>query len=176
MIREGSLPAVYRLAPFTLSILLILLYFQPCTAQETPIPQARPSLQAPQHPLLAEKIQVIVENHLGVRYQRGGSSKKGVDCSGFVRLVWRNVYGIDLPYIAARQFSMPIFRDITPEDLKTGDLIFFSPTTRKKRINHVGIYLANGRFAHAIERKGVTISSLQNRYWKTRIFSTKRMD
>lgn len=130
-----------------------------------------------QHRLsLSENLKKIIEKHLGVPYRRGGSSKKGVDCSGFVRLIFRNLYGIDLPYVAATQYTMPIFKNVTFEDLRTGDLIFFSPTTKKKRINHVGIYLVDGHFAHALERRGVIISSLNNRHWKSRIFSTKRLD
>jgi len=166
---------VYHSVKFVISILLLFSFSQSAVAQE-PIKLTSPSLQAPQYLPLSEKIKDIVENHLGVRYRRGGSSKKGVDCSGFVRLVYRKVYGIDLPYIAARQFTMPIFNNITRGDLRTGDLIFFSPTTRKKRINHVGIYLVDGHFAHALERRGVIISSLNNRHWKSRIFSAKRFD
>jgi len=167
---------VYLIVKVATSILLIFSIFQPAIAQEKPIKVASPSLHAPKYLSPSEKIKEIVENHLGVRYRRGGSSKKGVDCSGFVRLVYRTVYGIDLPYIAARQFTMPIFKNITLGDLRTGDLIFFASTTRKKRINHVGIYLVDGHFAHAIERKGVIISSLHNRHWKSRIFSSKRFD
>ena len=167
---------MYRLAKFAISILLVFSFYHPSAAQETPIKVTRPSLHSPQYLSLPEKIRKLVENHLGVRYRRGGSSKKGVDCSGFVRLIYRKVYGIDLPYMAATQYAMPIFKNITLGDLRAGDLIFFSPTSRKKRINHVGIYLAGGHFAHALERRGVIISSLNNRHWKSRIFSTKRFD
>ena len=166
---------MYHSVKFVISILLLFSFSQSAVAQE-PIKEPSPSFQAQHYLSLSENIKKIVENHLGVRYRRGGSSKKGVDCSGFVRLVFRNLYGIDLPYIAATQYTMPIFKKITFEDLRTGDLIFFSPTTRKKRINHVGIYLVDGHFAHALERRGVIISSLNNRHWKSRIFSAKRFD
>ena len=124
---------------------------------------------------LDEKILKEVNKYLGVRYLRGGSSKRGVDCSGFVRLIYRNIFGIDLPYIAAYQSTLPIFGRISVSDLKTGDLIFFSPTVRKKRISHVGIYLSDGDFAHSIRKKGVSISNLENRHWKSRIIFTKRL-
>jgi len=122
-----------------------------------------------------DKIQKEVEKYLGIGYRKGGSSRLGVDCSGLIRLIYRNVFGIDLPYISSYQCSLSIFKNVSVEKLKTGDLIFFSPTVNKKRINHVGIYLSDGHFAHAIRRKGVIISSLENQHWKSRIISTKRI-
>ena len=120
-----------------------------------------------------DQIREEVKKYLGVKYRRGGSSKRGVDCSGFVRLIYRNIFDVDLPYIAAYQYSLPIFKKVSLEKLRTGDLIFFSPN--KKRINHVGIYLSGGRFAHALSKWGVIISNLENRYWKSRIYSTNRI-
>ena len=120
------------------------------------------------------RIRNEVNKYLGVKYRRGGSSKRGVDCSGFVRLIYRNVFGVDLPYIAAYQSALPIFKKVSVKELKAGDLIFFSPNNRKKRINHVGIYLSDGFFAHALSKRGVIISSLENRYWKSRIYTTIR--
>jgi cell wall-associated NlpC family hydrolase len=171
-----GLHAVYRLITLTISILLVFSFFHHAIAQEMSITEPGPSFQAQHYLMLSENIKKIVENHLGVRYRRGGSSKKGVDCSGFVRLIFRKLYGIDLPYVAATQYTMPIFKNIALGDLQIGDLIFFSPTTKRRRINHVGIYLADGHFAHALEKRGVIISSLNNRHWKSRIFSTKRFD
>jgi lipoprotein Spr len=116
-----------------------------------------------------------VSKHIGVRYKRGGSSKSGMDCSGFVRFVYRHIFHIDLPYIAAYQSRLSIFDDISFEDLKTGDLIYFTRTPKKQKINHVGIYLAGGEFAHAIESKGVTVSSLDVPHWKVRVKKIKRI-
>ena len=121
---------------------------------------------------IEDKIRNEVKKYLGVKYRRGGSSKRGVDCSGFVRLIYRNVFGVDLPYIASYQYSLPIFKKVSVEKLRIGDLIFFSPNNKKKRINHVGIYLSDGHFAHALRKWGVIISNLENRYWKSRIYST----
>ena len=118
------------------------------------------------------RIRNEVNKYLNVKYRRGGSSKRGVNCSGFVRLIYRNVFGVDLPYITAYQSALPIFKKVSVEKLRIGDLIFFSPNNKKKRINHVGIYLSDGHFAHALRKWGVIISNLENRYWKSRIYST----
>jgi lipoprotein Spr len=124
---------------------------------------------------LDDQILREVSNHIGVRYKRGGSSKSGMDCSGFVRFIYRHVFHVDLPYIAAYQSRLPIFDDIPFEELRTGDLIYFSRTPKKKKINHVGIYLADGEFAHAIEAKGITVSSLSEPHWKVRVKKIKRI-
>lgn len=124
---------------------------------------------------LDDRILQEISKHMGVRYKRGGSSKSGMDCSGFVRLIYRHIFHLDLPYIAAYQSKLSIFDDISFEKLKTGDLIYFSRTPESKKINHVGIYLADGEFAHAIEKKGVTVSNLSKPHWKVRVKKIKRI-
>ncbi|MBX9449881.1 MAG: C40 family peptidase [Taibaiella sp.] len=49
------------------------------------------------------------------------------------------------------------------DELREGDLVFFK--IRSRAISHVGIYLADGKFAHASSSKGVVISSLDQDYW-----------
>jgi len=121
-----------------------------------------------------EEIRNEIVKWVGIPYLRGGSSKRGVDCSGFVRLIYKAVFGLDLPHKARYQSSLPLFSKVSESGLRTGDLIFFSPTVRKRGINHVGIYLSDGRFAHAVRKKGVTISSLREAHWRSRIMSFKR--
>jgi len=127
-------------------------------------------------PGFEDRILQEVSKYIGVRYKRGGSTKAGMDCSGFVRLVYRHIFNVDLPYVAASQFRLSIFDVIPFEELKTGDLIFFSRTPKRKKINHVGIYLADGEFAHALESTGVTVSSLSEPHWKIRVKKIKRIN
>ena len=124
---------------------------------------------------LDDRILQEVSHHIGVRYKRGGSSKSGMDCSGFVRLIYRHIFHIDLPYIAAYQSMLSTFEDIPFEKIRTGDLIYFSRAPEGKKISHVGIYLSDGEFAHAIESKGVTISNLSETHWKVRVKKVKRL-
>lgn len=122
----------------------------------------------------SEYFQSELDKYLGIPYIRGGSTEKGFDCSGFVRQVYKEYFGIDLPHKSSSQSSLPFMQKVDRSDLLTGDLIFFSTTGKNKRINHVGIYLSDGRFIHAA-RGGVTISSLDNSYWKARFFVAKRV-
>ena len=124
---------------------------------------------------LDDRIMQEVSKYIGVRYKRGGSTKAGMDCSGFVRLVYRHIFHVDLPYVAASQSRLAIFDDIPLSELRTGDLIYFSRTPKREKINHVGIYLADGEFAHAIEAKGVTVSNLSEPHWKVRVKKIKRI-
>lgn len=112
-----------------------------------------------------------MKEYLGIPYRSGGTSFNGMDCSGFARTVYSNLFGIELPHNSAAQFSFPKLEKIDEDELQTGDLVFFS---RKKRINHVGVYLGEGNFIHASSSKGIVISSMDDKYWKSRMVGTKR--
>jgi hypothetical protein len=115
-----------------------------------------------------------LDKYIGTPYIKGGTTDKGFDCSGFVRQVYMEFFGIDLPHKSSSQSSLPYMQKVSKDELITGDLIFFSTKGKNKRINHVGIYLSDGRFIHAANG-GVTISSLDSSYWKTRFFVAKRI-
>ena len=115
-----------------------------------------------------------VRKYLGIPYRLGGSSKKGMDCSGLVKHIYLRVFGIELPRHSSRQSSFPMLAKVPEDELTPGDLIFFSSNRKKKRISHVGIYLSDSNFIHAVRTKGVTISSLKNQYWRSRVRAMKR--
>lgn len=106
----------------------------------------------------------------GVRYQLGGLSKRGIDCSGFVYITYRSRLGVHLP--RTTQLQSKLGKEISQRNLKTGDLVFFR-TGRATR--HVGIYLENNKFLHASLSQGVTISHLDNTYWKSNYWKSVRI-
>lgn len=106
----------------------------------------------------------------GTRYRVGGLSRKGIDCSGFVYLTYQELLGINLPRSADEQATLG--KQVETEELRTGDLVFFK-TGRRGR--HVGIYLDSGRFMHASTTKGVTISSMSDRYWSRKYWKATRL-
>jgi hypothetical protein len=122
----------------------------------------------------SDNFQNQLDKYIGIPYRRGGSTEKGFDCSGFVRQVYSEFFGLDLPHQSRSQSSLPFMQKITKDDLITGDLVFFATGKKNKRINHVGIYLSDGRFIHAA-KGGVTVSSLDSSYWKARFFVAKRV-
>ena len=112
----------------------------------------------------------FVYDWIGTPYHFGGSSRKGIDCSGFTKQLYSEVFNMDL-----ERSSRDIFSMVTPvrkEDLQEGDLVFFKIHSR--RISHVGIYLGNNRFAHASSR-GVAISSLDDSYYRRYFYRGGRM-
>lgn len=111
-----------------------------------------------------------VSKWLGTPYKFGGSSLKGTDCSGMVMQIYKQVYSLPLERNSAMMCEKNCKR-ISKNSLSEGDLVFFSTTKTKAKINHVGIYLKEGYFVHASSSKGVIISSLNEPYY-TRAFIT----
>jgi len=166
---------MHILVRFALSLLVMMLFIPHAMAREKARSLPEQILEASRNASFIEKISREVKKYLGVRYRAGGSSEKGFDCSGFTRVIYRRVFGIDLASTVRGQYSMPIFHTVSLEELSAGDLVFFSRTVRKKKLSHVGIYLSNGYFAHAAVKKGVTVSSVKETHWKSRILSARSM-
>ncbi|SES62663.1 lipoprotein Spr/probable lipoprotein NlpC [Nitrosomonas marina] len=106
----------------------------------------------------------------GVRYRLGGISKNGIDCSGFVYLTFKSKMDIHLPRTTRQQSKMG--KVIQKHELNAGDLVFFrtGPTSK-----HVGIYLEKNKFLHVSQKKGVTISRLDNVYWRAKYWKSVRV-
>ncbi|MDT8311831.1 MAG: NlpC/P60 family protein [Methylophaga sp.] len=151
----------WPLSALMLSVIFILSNCQ--SAHKAPVsdrieitPPLEYSQQRQRDPLL-EKLYQQHEKWYGTPYQLGGNNRKGIDCSGFVQVTYRDVFGVDLPPTTTQQFrSGP---RINRSELKTGDLVFF------RHGRHVGIYLENQKFLHASTTRGVMISDMKNPYW-----------
>jgi lipoprotein Spr len=108
----------------------------------------------------------ISSKWLKTPYKMGGNSKKGVDCSGFVNAVYKDVYKKTLNRSTANIFKKDIAK-VELSNLNEGDLVFFRTGKGDKKVpNHVGIYLKDGKFIHASTSKGVIVSSLDEQYYK----------
>lgn len=109
---------------------------------------------------------------LGTRYHFGGDSRSGIDCSAFVRQVYRSSFNVELPRTAEMQAGLGLTVD--KRQLQFGDLVYFH-TARHAWISHVGIYIGEGLFANASSSKGVTVASLESKYWQKRYLFSKRL-
>ncbi len=98
----------------------------------------------------------IIDDYLGAPYKEGGSTTNGIDCSGLVRSVFYELDGRSLPPDVRRLYQTGT--SVEREDLEFGDLVFFAFGTRG--VSHVGIFIGNGKFVHASEKRGVIVSSL----------------
>ncbi|MDB5196083.1 MAG: hypothetical protein JWP88_453 [Flaviaesturariibacter sp.] len=113
----------------------------------------------------------IIEDWWGTKYHLGGTDKTGIDCSAFTHALYDTLYNINLPRTSRDQAQF--LASVAPEDLKEGDLVFFSAGAA---ITHVGFYLQNNRFVHASTSEGVTISNLNDSYWAKRFVGIGRYD
>lgn len=106
----------------------------------------------------------------GASYRSGGTSKRGVDCSGFVYLTFRDKLGVDLPRTTKQQSRTG--RGVGRKGLAAGDLVFFKTGLFKR---HVGIYTGGGQFIHASASQGVTRSRLSDSYWSRVFWKARRV-
>lgn len=132
---------------------------------------SRPTINKPLDPSNMRKALYSHYNEWqGVRYQYGGLSRQGIDCSGFVHLTFKSKLGMNLPRTTWMQAR--IGQEIRQNDLRAGDLVFFRTG---KASNHVGIYLEKNKFLHASQKKGVTISRLDDIYWRSNYWKSVRI-
>lgn len=108
----------------------------------------------------------------GTRYRLGGNSKSGIDCSGFMQVTFRELFGIHLPRTTTEQAQKG--KQIPKSQLRTGDLVFFK-TGRGPNGKHVGVYVKNGQFLHASSKKGVIYSDMNSPYWSKVFWQARRL-
>ena len=109
-----------------------------------------------------DAIEQTARMFLGYPYLWGGNSPKGLDCSGFTKLVFF-LNGVELDRNASHQAQQGVAVPLDAEfsHVKKGDLLFFGTPARgdrPERVTHVGIYLGDKLFIHSSEM--VRINSL----------------
>lgn len=97
----------------------------------------------------------------GTKYHYGGTVPDGFDCSGFVQYLYSLSYQVVLPRTSG---DLALLGSIVRlDDLRRGDLVFFS--SGGDLVDHVGIFIGDGRFAHSASKAGVTVSSLRQTWY-----------
>jgi cell wall-associated NlpC family hydrolase len=112
---------------------------------------------------------------LGKRYVWGATGPNCFDCSGFTQRVYRTV-GIYLPRVSRSQAK--IGKLVRFDELQRGDMVFFDTSKKNQgRVNHVGIYLEDGKFIHASSgnHKVVITSFNKKRFYKNRFLWGRRI-
>ena len=110
----------------------------------------------------------FIDQWLYTPYKYAGTTKDGVDCSGFVQRLLADVYNMKI----VRKSSASFYKQNTEHynnrhPLSEGDVLFFQ-TGSGSEITHMGLYVGNRMFVHASSSLGVSIASLDNQYWQPR--------
>jgi len=123
----------------------------------------------------SKKIIELAKKNLGKRYVWGANGQKNAfDCSGFTSYVCK-ANGINIPRRAIEQSRYG--KHVNRDELQPGDLIFFDTSKNHKGyVNHVGIYIGNGKFIHASSaKKKVIVTSLNKPFYSKRYKGARRV-
>lgn len=109
---------------------------------------------------------------IGIPYRWGGNTpQQGMDCSGFIRYVFKKSMGITLPRTAAEMAR--VGKRVSVDELEPGDLIFFN--TKRGSNTHVGMYIGNNKFIQS-PRTGENIQVTElTSSWRSKINGAKRI-
>ncbi len=103
---------------------------------------------------------------LGTRYEWGGASRSGIDCSAYLLRMYRDVFDLELPRTTGQQIGLGIDITVNPrslgQTLEPGDLIFY--VDERGRPNHVVVYLGRDQITHSVSGRGVVIDPLRRVY------------
>ena len=122
----------------------------------------------------ASELAMYAMGMLGIDYKYGGNTpEEGLDCSGLVKLIFKEAWDKDLPRTAKEQSR--VGHRVEKSELQPGDLVFFN--TLRRSFSHVGIYLGDHKFIHAPSTGSqVRIESMDVNYWKQRFNGARRIN
>lgn len=125
----------------------------------------------PADPAAAEATVMRALSLVGTPYKYGGATPEtGFDCSGLIHYVYRDMLARSLP-----RRSSDLARageDVALVRMAAGDLVVFGAAD----VDHVGIYVGEGRFVHAPTTGGsVRLDRLDGPYWRERLLGARRL-
>lgn len=127
-------------------------------------------------PSVADKIVWTAVSYKGVHYKYGGTTNKGMDCSGLIHISFKQ-RNVNLPRTSREMYTKGY--EIPVRKVKRGDLLFFKTARKRGKVNHVGLVTSvkNGdiHFIHSTSSRGVIVTSLYNKYWKKAFIKAKRV-
>ena len=200
--RRGALPAVTRLAlAATILMLLAACGSQP-VRHGVSHAVARPSPivfvdVTPADPARANDVLIRAIGLVGTPYKWGGNTpESGFDCSGLVDFVFRDMGQLKLPRTSHELAAMPV-PDVRDNRLAPGDLLLFGAAqgcanvasaepapdsirgcagATDNKVDHVGIYVGQGRFVHAPNSGGtVRLDEINGWYWREHYLGARRL-
>ena len=165
-------------------ILLSLIFFSGCSSRAIPkvkhqeILQVNRSFSQTKNPSYILNNKNAITKALYAQYRKwettpycyGGVSKNGIDCSSLVQNIYYDAFALRVPRTTKEQAK--IGYRVSRNSTREGDLLLFKTGYRTR---HSGIYLESGNFINTSTKHGVTISNLNNPYWKSKYWQTRRV-
>lgn len=140
---------------------------------DAPIPPGKSEWET----LRSSNLLSVIKEWQGTPYYWGGTSKKGVDCSGFTfSSLTDSRVGVPaktVPRLGRDQAKSGSY--ISHEGLRAGDLIFFSASPNQSKITHVGLVISDKEFSHASSTRGVVIDKISMKWWVDRYVTSRRV-
>jgi lipoprotein Spr len=118
-----------------------------------------------------KNLYAFIDSWYGTPYKYGGKTKKGIDCSGFTSILYKEVFEKKVGGPSSSIYSQ--CNQISKQELREGDLVFFKIDS--KEVSHIGIYLQNNKFVHATTKAGVMINDLDEEYYKKYFWGAGRI-
>jgi len=162
-------------------ILFLLIFASSCKSKKTASSSSRQShtIDVNTNSKATSEAKTIVkyaQTFDGTRYKYGGTTKKGMDCSGLIYTSYKK-YDINLPRTTSGLKTTGDWVDV--KEVNVGDLLFFATSKNSRKVNHVGIVTnvrtGNVEFIHASTSRGVMTSSLAEKYWYFAFVQARRV-
>ncbi|MFK5913073.1 MAG: NlpC/P60 family protein [Woeseiaceae bacterium] len=147
-------------------LLILLTVLNGCGQKKYTAPPA--SISTSDSPIV-KKLYKHYNEWRGVKYREGGISKKGVDCSAFVQIAYKEKLHKSIP--RSTELMSETGKPVNIKKLRPGDVVFFKTGFK---VRHVGIYVGKGEFIHASSSRGVMKSKLSNPYWVDAYWMSRR--
>lgn len=124
----------------------------------------------------ADDFAATVAKFKDTQYLMGGVSDiQGIDCSGIVYICAR-INGVELPRGISEQFEFIKEGPESFEEVKVGDLVYFSANEDKSGVSEVGVCIGEGKYIYASRVKGAVVeTALDSEYYVKRLMGIKRI-
>jgi cell wall-associated NlpC family hydrolase len=151
-----------------LFLILLMVMTTGCATTAAPDREPVPSMSGGER--RAQMLRDEIRSWLGTPHRMGGMSRRGIDCSGLVVVLYDELFGMRLPRTTTA--LMHKGRGVDKHSLTAGDLVFFKPATK---FHHVGIYLGQGEFVHTSTSYGVMLSRMDDDFWSQCYLTGRRL-
>ena len=165
-------------------VLLSLIFFSGCSTKATPSIKRKeilklntnfsqnkmPSYRLKNKNAITQALYAQYKKWYNSPYCYGGTSKNGIDCSSLVQQIYYAAFALRVPRTTKKQAK--IGYRVPRHETQEGDLLLFKTGYNAY---HSGIYLESGNFINTSTKHGVTISNLNNPYWRSTYWQARRV-